>query len=68
MVVVVVDDGVGLDVFAPDEAVGLGVFVADAADDSFSSSSTSLAWSASSVDSSDDTVSLSAVVWSVPKD
>ena len=46
----------------------VGVLAADdeEAADSFSSSSTSFAWSAASVDSADETASLSAVVWSVP--
>ena len=56
------------------DEVELGVFADDDGDedeadaaDSFTSSSTSLAWSAATVDSADDTASLSAVVSSVPK-
>ena len=45
----------------------VGVLADDEAEaDSFSSSSTSFAWSAARVDSADETASLSAVVWRVP--
>ncbi len=52
-----------------EDGVEVGVLAAEAAEELvwFSSSSTSLAWSAATVDWADETDSLSAVVSSVPR-